>query len=122
MSRGFPVQDPAAEQTGETAEDGDLDILRAKYLDYCSAQLADVLLYLSPDEIFLLAERTSHEGGGAGEASYAEMVARATEWLSRKVSLPPFEIWLEDYRANPEVYEGSLMGLWESELRKRHSD
>lgn len=116
------MQDPAAEQFGETAEDEDLDILRAKYLDYCSAQLADVLLYLSPDDIFLLAERTSDEAGGAGEASYPEMVARATEWLSRKVALPPFEVWLEDYRAHPEVYESSLMGLWESELRKRRRD
>jgi len=90
-------------------------ILRAKYLDYCSAQVADLLLYLSPDEIYVLAQRAYREEGGAGDISYVEMVRIATEWLSRKVALPPFEVWVDDYRQHPDRYDEYFMGLWESE-------
>lgn len=91
-------------------------ILRAKYHDYCSAQLADLLLYLSPDEIYLLAQKAARELGREGGDSYADTVALATEWLSSRAPLPPFEIWVEDYEAHPERYDTYFMGLWESEL------
>jgi hypothetical protein len=35
-------------------------ILRAKYLDWCSARIAERFLALSPDEIYQLAERATH--------------------------------------------------------------
>lgn len=92
-------------------------ILRAKYLDYCSAQLADLLLYLTPDEIFLVAEKAARERGETSAGSYMHMVQTATAWLSTRVSLPPFEEWVEDYRADPERYESHLIGLWESDLK-----
>lgn len=93
-------------------------MLRAKYLDYCSAQMADLLLFLSPDEIYLIAQRASAERGEVEVHSYSTMVQVATEWLSAKVALPPFEVWLEDYLAHPDRYEAYFMGLWESELRR----
>lgn len=41
-------------------------ILRAKYLDWCSARVADSFLALSPDEIYQLAEvATQAEAGSA---------------------------------------------------------
>ncbi len=92
-----------------------LNVLRAKYHDYCSAQVADLLVYMSADEIYLLAHRAFREEGGEGDISYVEMVRVATDWLSRRVALPPFEIWLEDYKAHPDLYEEYFMGLWESE-------
>lgn len=92
-------------------------ILRAKYLDYCSAQLADLLLYLTPDEIFLVAEKAARERGESSTGSYMHMVQTATAWLSTRVSLPPFEVWVEDYRAHPDRYETYLIGLWESDLK-----
>lgn len=95
----------------------DLNVLRAKYHDYCSAQLADLLLYLSPDEIYLLAENaTRHDPGELGDVTYARLVRVATSWLAERVALPPFEVWLEDYRAHPEHYEEYFMGLWETDL------
>lgn len=100
---------------GATGSDEPPDVLRAKYLDYCSAQVADLLLYLSPDEIYLLAQRAYREEGGEGDLSYVEMVRIATDWLSRRVALPPFEIWVQDYHANPDSYEEYFMGLWETE-------
>lgn len=100
-----------------SVEPGERAVLRAKYLDYCSAQLADLLLYLSADEIYLLAEKARQsEAGEVGPGTYVEMVRTATAWLSRRVSLPSFEDWLEAYRADPEHYDRYLMGLWESEL------
>ena len=100
---------------GQSGDGEPLEVLRAKYLDYCSAQVADLLLYLSPDEIYLLAQRAHREQGGGGDLSYIEMVRIATDWLSQKVALPPFEVWLTDYRTHPEQYDEYFMGLWESE-------
>lgn len=102
---------------GATGSEEPLEVLRAKYLDYCSAQVADLLLYLSPDEIYLLAQRAYREEGGEGDLTYVEMVRIATNWLSRRVALPPFDIWLVDYRANPDSYEEYFMGLWETEAK-----
>ncbi len=100
---------------GQKGSEEPLQVLRAKYHDYCSAQLADLLVYMSPDEIYLLAHRAYREEGTDGEISYVEMVRVATDWLSRRLSLPPFEVWLEDYREHPERYDEYFMGLWESE-------
>ena len=103
---------------GQTRSDEPLHVLRAKYHDYCSAQVADLLVYMSPDEIYLLAHRALREEGGQTEVSYAEMVRVATEWLAGRVGLPPFELWVEDYRAHPDRYEEYFLGLWESELNR----
>ena len=108
MSDGPPARpDPAADPP---------EVLRAKYHDYCSAQLADLLLYLSPDEIYLLAQRDVGDPPAAsGTLTYVRAVEVATEWLSRRVTLPPFEIWLADYLGNPAPYEALFMRLWESD-------
>lgn len=100
---------------GQSGSEEPREVLRAKYLDYCSAQVADLLLYLSPDEIYLLAQRAHRERGGEGDLSYVEMVKIATDWLSQKVKLPPFEMWSTDYLEHPDLYEEYFMGLWESE-------
>ncbi|MFC1574524.1 hypothetical protein ACFL3Z_00400 [Gemmatimonadota bacterium] len=91
-------------------------ILRAKYLDYCSSQVAEILLLLTPDEMYVLAQDAAREAGVAGEMGYEEIVSLATGRVSRKLALPPFEVWATDYRSNPERYDQYLMGLWESEL------
>ena len=98
---------------------GNNEVLRAKYLDYCSAKLADLLVFISPDEIYLIAQRAAQERGDTGELSYTRMVQTATKWLADKVKLPPFEIWVEDYLAHSEMYEEFFMGLWESEFTDR---
>ena len=98
------------------------NVLRAKYHDYCSAQVADLLVYMSPDEIYLLAHRAYREQGKNDDISYAEMVQVATEWLASRVALPPFDVWAEDYRKHPERYEEYFMGLWKSELGDSSTD
>lgn len=101
---------------GRTAEEESEEVLRAKYLDYCSAQIADILLYLSPDEIFILARDAARERGRDLEPSYPEAVALATAKVSQKLVLPPYDVWLEDYRRHPGRYEQYLMGLWKSDV------
>ena len=39
----------------------------------------------------------------------------ATERVSEKLALPPFDIWARDYRENPSRYDQYLMGFWETE-------
>ena len=97
-------------------------VLRAKYLDYCSAQVADILLLLSPDEMFVLAQDAAREAGVSGELGYDRIVDLATGRVSRKLALPPYETWVRDYQADPGRYEEYLMGLWESELQGSSKD
>jgi hypothetical protein len=106
------VNEGRRKPTGNGTDEG-LDRLRAKYLDYCSAQLADLLLYLSPDEIFVLSEKISSGDVESRGPGYGHLVRVATEWLAERVPLPPFEAWAHDYLANPERYDADLMGLWE---------
>lgn len=91
------------------------EVLRAKYLDYCSAQVADFLLFLSPDEMYVLARDAAEEAGLSVDLSYDEIVRLATDRIADKLVLPPFEVWLRDYRDHPDFYEQYLMGFWESE-------
>lgn len=100
-------------------------MLRAKYLDWCSAQVADHFLALSPDEIFELAERASQEDvttsdrvvpafpEGVDElSSYRAVVERVTEVLTQQLDLPTFDEWVELYRSNREAVEARLLGFW----------
>jgi hypothetical protein len=102
---------PSGGSKGSTPE----EILKAKYLDFCSAQVADILLLLSPDEMFVLAQDAAREAGMTGELGYEQIVTLATERVSRKLALPPFDIWARDYEEDPERYDQYLMGFWETE-------
>jgi hypothetical protein len=102
---------PAEGSKGSTPE----EILKAKYLDFCSAQVADILLLLSPDEMFVLAQDAAREAGMTGELGYEQIVTLATERVSRKLALPPFDVWARDYEEDPERYDQYLMGFWETE-------
>ena len=101
---------------GQSGAEEPVSVLRAKYHDYCSAQVADLLVYMSPDEIYLLAHRAYREEGRNDDVSYAEMVRVATEWLGKRVALPPFDVWVEDYKKHPDRYEEYFMGLWKDDV------
>lgn len=111
------MSQPEPDHRRRTAQPAHDDVVvRAKYYEYCSAQLADLLLYLSPDEIFVLAEKAARSRGTPERVDYLSMVEIATRWLADRVALPPFEVWREDYLAHPDRYEEYFMGLWESEV------
>jgi hypothetical protein len=90
------------------------EVLRAKYFDYCSAKLADQLLLLSPDEIYLLTEEARRRAGSE-ESRFTDLVRLATEGIWERLVLPRFEDWAEDYRADPGRYEKYLL-VWDMEL------
>lgn len=114
---------------------GDEPVLWAKYLDWCSARVAERFLKLTPDEIYERAqEASSREAAGtqsdiaalrpvggdapvadAGEPagrSFGWIVERVTEALSAELELPGFEEWAKAYRAAPAEYDAELLGLW----------
>lgn len=111
-------------------------ILRAKYLDWCSARVADRFLDLTPDEIYelahdALAEDVASVAGGVspdsaemspppgahswlevGAESYRSLVQRATEALSARIDLPSFEEWSTAYAEAPEEFDREMLGFW----------
>lgn len=123
--------------------EGEERVLRAKYLDWCSARVAERFLKLTPDEIYELAQGASHgaEPGAARRApgpsssespespadpaildaadepeSFRRIVELVTEVLTRELDLPDFERWRAAYEAAPEVYDEDLLGLWREGL------
>lgn len=98
--------------------DEPVEVLRAKYLDYCSARVTEALLRLSPDEMYVFAQEAARESGRCREESltYGDIVALATQRISRTIALPSFEDWCDAYRAHPDRYEEELLGLWEDEV------
>lgn len=94
-------------------------VLRAKYLDYCSARVADALLRMTPDEMYLLARTEEEEPREEGTPAppYSEIVRLATGRITTRLALPDFPTWAEEYRKNPERFEKELLGLWKVETR-----
>lgn len=115
-SRGRPAERKGSSGSGDP-------VLEAKYLDYCSARVAEVLLHMSADDMYLLAQDAARDSGRSGDESltYEEIVRLATERISRKLALPPFDAWVEAYHAEPERYDREMLGLWEAELREESS-
>ncbi len=103
--------------TGSTqrGDEGQTDtVLRAKYADFCSAQLTEVFLSLSDDRIYDLVEEEARlQNVGGGKLGFRMMVKLATKRLRDSVPLPDYDTWKEDYQAEPERYERYLLGLWE---------
>jgi hypothetical protein len=107
-------------------------VLRAKYLDWCSARLAERFLRLTPDEIYVLAQRASPAPSGVAEdvsesayavdalsatASFRAIVEQVTEQLASTLPLPSFEEWLSGYKESPDRYEQELLGFWKDGSR-----
>ncbi len=95
-------------------------VLRAKYLDWCSARVAERFLDLSPEEIYALARPESGKEAPSpgpplpppGDDSYRTLVQRVTESLLDRMSLPPFNEWQEAYASSPERYDAEMLGFW----------
>jgi hypothetical protein len=95
---------------------GDERTLRAKYLDWCSARVAERFLDLSAEEIYALAHPATGDPSGSlpapGEESYRVLVQRATEVLLERMSLPVFGEWREQYEASPAAFDAEMLGFW----------
>jgi hypothetical protein len=127
----IPKADKKARPAQTAAEER---VLRAKYLDWCSAQVADHFVALSPTEIFELAERAARDTTVSSRlsssldaaalerarvqdlGSYRTLVEQVTEVLWQQLQLPSFEEWQELYQRNPEAIEEKLLGFWREQL------
>jgi hypothetical protein len=117
--------------------DADSDrVLRAKYLDWCSARIAERFLKLTPDEIYELAQKASSEKSkGSRDAASAfsdalppadtnpienfrHIVERVTEVLASNMKLPPYTEWSDAYRKRPSRYDDELLGFWKEAAGK----
>jgi hypothetical protein len=103
--------------------------LRIKYLDWCSAKIAEHIFALDPEGFWLLAQR-------AGEASRVPAAVTAPGWggdeivetlvgtgeaadrlrelilaVHRELNLPGPDEWSALYAANPEPYEREMLGF-----------
>ncbi len=94
----------------------DKTLLRAKYLDYCSARMADALLRLSPEEIFALAESEAKARDLTAPRSYREAIRLATKHMRGRMSLPRYADWIKAYSKDPAQFEPFLLGLWKTEV------
>lgn len=88
----------------------DDDVLRAKYLDWCSARVADRLFRLPPEQIYELTRAL----GGDDEpgADFRAIVGRLTEALTRELGLPGFDEWQRQYEESPQQFEADMIGFW----------
>ena len=117
--------DPLADSEALRNESGeDVDpVLRAKYLDYCSARISEVFLSLSDNRIYELVEEAARESGrDPGNLGSREMVQLVTRKLQRSVPLPDLHEWVREYREDPERFEPFLLGFWEEEVAHRCAD
>ena len=91
-------------------------ILRAKYLDYCSARISEVFLSLTDEHTYRLMEEAAREADlSAGALGFQAMMQLVTRKLQKSVPLPDLETWIEEYTRAPERYDPYLLGLWESD-------
>ena len=98
-------------------------VLRAKYADFCSAQLTEVFLSLSDEQIYeIVEEEVKIQKLGSGNLGFRKMVRLATNRLRESVPLPDFKTWRKDYEAAPEQYDQYLLGLWRQLSSEETSD
>ncbi len=91
------------------------EVLRAKYLDYCSARVCDVFMDLEEERVFELARAAERKKGVAhGVLNFRDLASILVEQLFGDLALPDFETWAEDYRRNPQEYEPYMLGLWKT--------
>ncbi len=98
--------------------------MRAKYLDWCSARLAERFLDLTPEEIYERARPGSLDAGpgppngvpavlpSPTNETYRDLVQRVTDSLLEESALPTFEQWADAYRHSPRRFDAELLGFW----------
>ncbi|MFQ5746962.1 MAG: hypothetical protein ACE5HF_07040 [Gemmatimonadota bacterium] len=92
-------------------------ILRAKYLDYCSARISEVFLSLTDERTYALMEEAAQDSRlEVGSLSFQNMMRLVTRKLQESVPLPDLETWVAEYRENPDRYDPLLLGLWKRAL------
>lgn len=100
----------------------DLDLLRVRYADWCSAKISERIFELSLEELASRAEalRGESDAGPApvlpveitpGSGGYWDVVRALTTEIGRELNLPSFEEWSEMYQRDPAPFDRDLAGF-----------
>ena len=104
----------AVDSSGNEKTDPADRVLHAKYLDWCSARVADRLFQLRPEEIYELAS-TLEAGAGPNVdpgADLRDMIGRQAEEVTRELGLPSFAQWRALYAEAPQQFDEEMIGFW----------
>ena len=84
---------------------GDVAGLRSLYASYRLDQVAHLICLVEPEDLEAAVDRILEgeriDFRARDRIQFAMMVV---EYIERRLPLPPFEVWVEDYLANPEAY------------------
>lgn len=113
MARRRSKGEPRKTRGGADAESE--EVLRAKYIDYCSARVCEVFMEVEEERVFELARVAEKKAGlQHGVLNFRDLANLLVEQLLDDLALPDYETWVEDYKRHPEEYDPYLLGLWES--------
>jgi hypothetical protein len=95
------------------------EALRVRYLDWCSAKVAEYFLRLSPEEVWLRAAAARETPDPAAEAGMERgfvfggpsfgLARRMARQLAAELDLPSYEVWVEEYLRDPERFEQEIL-------------
>ncbi|UCF20156.1 MAG: hypothetical protein JSU87_01745 [Gemmatimonadota bacterium] len=93
------------------------EVLRAKYIDYCSARVCDLFMEIDEERVYELASALETKRGAEhGALNVKDLAILLVDQLMSDMSLPDLATWVEDYRRNPEQYDPFLLGLWKASV------
>lgn len=98
------------------SSDGDL---RYRYLDWCSARVAERFQQLSLDEIWERAQHAERSLQHAPPAplpfpespGYLDLVRLLSVQLADELALPSFEEWSAKYQRDPRAFQREMIGF-----------
>lgn len=85
-----------------------LDDLRERYQAYRRRQAARLVHLLPTEAIRPLYRQAAGSAAPGGGDPGADPLARLVALCEKLLPLPPFEVWCEDFRANPSAYFDDL--------------
>lgn len=98
--------------SGRTPDRSQLAALRSLYASYRLDQVAHLITLVEPDDFVEAVDRILEgeriDFRPSDRIQFAMMVV---ERIERLLPLPPFEIWVSDFLAHPDVYELYTHGL-----------
>lgn len=101
------------------SEAAEIRVLRAKYLDWCSARLADQFLALSPDEIYDLAQRGSRDRNLDPGSTLAEWVADPSDPVLPQQIPDVLQHWAV-FASDPASFPGLVARVTEALVERLH--
>jgi len=110
------LSERSGRRTGAEPKPRDLGELRSLYESYRLDQVAHLIALLDPEqfremvEILLEGRRIDYR-----ERDRFQLAMNVVQDLERRLPLPPFEVWVEDYLSHPDAYRAYAHALHRSD-------